>query len=555
MAMNTKQADTALLEQAMAHARAGRAGAAARILAQFPAAQLPLPMLCMRAQLRLHSDGAVAAREDIEVAQSRAPDDPRVADLLASLAMSGGDVDTATALLEAALRRDPRRPRLWYRFGVVLHAAGRYQAALEAHERALALAPDQPEPRISRASVWQIQGRFDDARRELEAVLSQHPDHPDAVVALAAQLEISGETDAGLTLLEPLVTRGQSDPALMLVRARLLRRAGRADKALALLEALDQARLDANQHARVLFLLGELKDQAGRYDQAFGHFKQANELLPGRFDAARYRQRIHAIRNAWTRSAMSRLADLGRSDDGKPDPIFVVGMPRSGTTLVERLLARHPAVHGAGELPGISDIERRLRDGGLVPDPAQLAVEPLRPLADAYLVSAGAGGRARFTDKMPGNFLHLGLIQTLLPRARVIHCRRHPLDTGLSCFAQDFSALGLAWSRRLEHIADYYQGYRSLMDHWVAVLDLPLLNIDYETLVAEPEPCTRRMLEFLGLGWDPACLQPDQGETASTASYAQVTQPIYRSSVGRHRHYAAQLASLAGRLGIETDER
>ncbi len=555
MAMNTEQADTARLGEAVAHARAGRAGAAARILARFPAAQLPLPMLCLRAELGLQAGGAAAARQDIEAARSRSPDDPRVADLLASLAMSGGDVDTAAALLEAALRSDPRRPRLWYRFGVVLHAAGRYEAALEAYERALGLAPALPGPRIGRASVWQIQGRFDDARRELEAVLGQFPEHPDAVTALAAQLEIRGETEAGLALIEPLVARGNLDPELTLVRARLLRRAGRADQALALLESLDQARLAAHPRARVAFLLGDLKDQAGDYEEAFAHFKRANELLPGGFDPARYRQRVDAIRDTWTWPALARLAGLDRHGDAGAGPIFVVGMPRSGTTLVERILARHPAVHGAGELPGIGDIERRLRAGTLVPDLAQLTAEQLRPLADAYLVSAGAGGRLRFTDKMPGNFLHLGLIQTLLPQARVIHCRRHPLDTGLSCFTQDFSSLGLAWSRRLEHIADFYEGYRSLMDHWVAVLDLPLLDIDYETMVAEPEHSTRRMLEFLGLEWDPACLEPDQGGTAATASYAQVARPIYRSSVGRHHHYAAQLAPLARRLGLETDDR
>jgi hypothetical protein len=120
---------------------------------------------------------------------------------------------------------------------------------------------------------------------------------------------------------------------------------------------------------------------------------------------------------------------------------------------------------------------------------------------------------------------------------------------------QDFSGLGLAWSRRIDHIAEYYQGYRSVMEHWTSVLSLPILDLDYESLVVEPEPAIRRMLDFLGLGWDPACLEPGDGDdVAATASYAQARAPIYRSSIGRHRHYADQLALLARRLGVRPDE-
>lgn len=550
MVTDASQIDPGPLRQAMAHARAGRADAAEGILAGFLADQLPVSMLCLRAELRAATGQPEAARADLEIARSRAPDDPRVAVALAGQAMADGRLELAADLLDGALRQDPHRPRLWYRLGVVLHAAGRYEAASRAYERAMALAPSRPEPRIGRAGVWQIQGRFDEARQELEAVLAQVPGHPEALTTLAAQMEIRGQTRAGLALLEPLAERGGLGAEGGLVRARLLRRAGRGDEALKLIEDLEASRLDTGQRARVLFLLGEMRDQAGRHEEAFTCFERANALSPGRFDAGRFRRRVDAVCQAWTREALDRLAGLG---DETEAPVFVVGMPRSGTTLVERTLDRHPAVFGAGELGGMAGIERRLRGEGLSADPADLSPRTLLEHARAYLDAVDAGGHARFVDKMPANFLHLGLIQVLLPRARVIHCRRHPLDTALSCFMQDFSGLGLAWSRRLDHIAEYYLGYRSMMGHWTSVLSIPILDLDYEDLVRAPEAAVRRMLEFLGLDWDPACLEPGGEGVSATASYARAAGPIYLSSIGRHRHYSTQLAPCASRLGMDPD--
>ena len=223
MATNAGQIDQQRLSEALAHARAGRVDAAERALAGFPAERLPLSMLCLRAELRTSSGRADAARTDLEVARSRAPDDPRVAVALAGQAMTDGQLETAADLLDRALRRHPDRPRLWHRYGVVLHAAGRYEAAVQAYERALALAPSRPEPRVGRASVWQIQGRFDQAREELQSVLALAPGHPEASVALASQMEVRGQTEAGLALLEPLAAKGGLGPDGVLVRARLLR--------------------------------------------------------------------------------------------------------------------------------------------------------------------------------------------------------------------------------------------------------------------------------------------------------------------------------------------
>jgi len=570
--MNMAHADPARLEQAMAHLRAGRLSEAEQGLAMLPADTLPLSVLCARAELHLRAGRVDAAKADLETARARAPADPRVIDAAAALAMTVGQFPVATRLLEKALEQAPARPRLWYRLGVVCHAAGAYQRALDAYERALTLAPENVEPRVGRASVWQIQGRFEQSRAELENVLTLAPGHVEALTALAAQYEVRGQPRHGLALLEPLMPTAASGPAeghtaeMALVYARLLRRVGRADAARVVLESMAGKPLTAHQRARLLFARADLHHDAGEFDAAFEGYCRANAVLPGGFDSEQHRRRVSAIQQTWTRAALQNLQGAGTESDA---PVFIVGMPRSGTSLVERILSRHQAINAGGESTGIGDIERRLRGAGQTPDQdqitARIPAQQWRDEARSYLASLGAVSPLRVTDKMPANFLHLGLIQVLFPKARIIHVRRQPLDVALSCFRQDFSAPGLAWSRRLSDIAAYYSDYRRLMKHWRATLDLGLFDLDYESLVAEPENTVRALLDFVGLDWDPACLADAPSVTAAraadaeaitaTASYEQVSRPIYTSAVGRNKDYAQHLAPLVKWFEQVEDDR
>ncbi len=546
----------------MAHLRAGRLREAEQDLGLLPADALPMSALCARAELHLRAGRVDAAKADLDTARARAPGDPRVIDTAAALAMTAGQFDAAIRLLEKALEQTPGRPRLWYRLGVVCHAAGAYQRALDAYERALTLAPGNVEPRVGRAGVWQIQGRFDESRAELESVLALSPGHVEALTALAAQYEVRGQPRHGLALLEPLMTTGANGPAegrtpeMALVYARLLRRTGHPEAARAILESLTPDTLTSHQRARWLFARGDMHHDAGEFDAAFEAYCRANAALPGGFDCERHRARVAAIRQTWTRDTLHSLQNRGSDSDA---PVFIVGMPRSGTSLVERILSRHQSIHAGGESTGIGDIERRLRGSRPAPDPAlitsRVPAARWRDEARSYLASIGAGSHLRVTDKMPANFLHLGLIQVLFPKARIIHLRREPMDVALSCFCQDFSAPALAWSRRLPDIAAYYADYRRLMRHWRATLDVGLFELNYESLVAEPESTVRALLDFIGLDWDAACVADAPSITAgpaavaepiiATASYEQVQRPIYTSAVGRHKDYAQHLAPLA----------
>jgi len=246
-----------------------------------------------------------------------------------------------------------------------------------------------------------------------------------------------------------------------------------------------------------------------------------------------------------------RLDALPRSGRGTDVPVFIVGMPRSGTSLVEQVLASHSQVYGAGELRDIGLLAIRLGiNDENRPYPECLLdmdVRKLRECSGPYLSRLNAGRRkvARVTDKMWQNFEHIGLIELLFPRARVIHCLRNPVDTGWSCYQQSFGTAGPPFAYDLADIGHYYGQYRRLMDHWKEISGLQMTEVIYEDLVHDLEGESRRLIEFLDLDWEDACLRfYENPRIVRTASHAQVKQPVYTSSIGRSARYQAHLEPL-----------
>jgi Tfp pilus assembly protein PilF len=314
-------------------------------------------------------------------------------------------------------------------------------------------------------------------------------------------------------------------------------------------------RLSADERARLHFALGNHYDRTGAFDEAFSHFERANALRRGVFleagrslEPERHRARIDRIIATCDASYFQRTRAMGR-DSGRP--AFIVGMPRSGTSLVEQILASHPEVFGGGELKDVQSMAESLParlgiTGTGYPDClASLDAATARALADQYLRRIGrhSGQAARVTDKMPTNFEHLGFIAALFPQARVIHCVRDPRDVCLSCYFQDFRSMNFAWD--LEVLGEFYGQYERLMAHWGRVLPLPMLEVAYEELVADPEAVSRRLVAFCGQEWSDACLTYHENPRAvRTVSLLQVRQPVYQSSIGRWRHYEAHLQPL-----------
>ena len=289
--------------------------------------------------------------------------------------------------------------------------------------------------------------------------------------------------------------------------------------------------------------IGKACDDLGDYQDAMAHFDAANRIryLDARFDQPGFTDYVERMIKHFTPELFSERAELGTTDE---TPLLIVGMPRSGTTLVEQIVSRQPAIAAGGELVYWTSLAVPPETA----DAADFTQESARALATAYLdvLRRISGAASRVTDKMPSNFLRLGLIHLLLPNARLIHCRRNPIDTCLSIYATLFDGkMDFAASKAA--LALYYKQYARLMNHWRKVLPPDrFTEVEYETLIANREVETRRLIAFTGLDWDEACLQPERNERVlKTASVWQARQPVYASSVERWRRYEPWLGELA----------
>jgi len=309
-------------------------------------------------------------------------------------------------------------------------------------------------------------------------------------------------------------------------------------------EGLLAKQLPLGHEISLRYALGKYFDDVGQYDAAFGHYRQANELTQRygiKYNRAALTQRIDRIIRSFDTRFLRECRDGASASEV---PVLIVGMPRSGTSLTEQILASHPAVFGGGEVTFWNAAYDAYRDaeskGGSGP-------KQIPAMAGRYLdqLAALSGGASRVVDKMPANFMYAGLIHAALPRARIIHMQRHPLDTCLSIYFQNFFNIG-PYANELDDLAHYYGQYVRITNHWRAVLPATaLLEVPYEALIGDQETWTRRMLEFIGLPWDPRCLDFHQTDRAViTASRWQVRQKITATSAGRWRNYEKYVTPL-----------
>jgi len=419
----------------------------------------------------------------------------------------------------------------------VLLAVGRYNEAEDPLRRALKLKPSHLDARISLGVVLALLGRLRDARDCYEKVLRADPHNAKAHVGVG-QLEL---LEGRFAEAEAAFRRAlQSAPDASYAQASLvwLRKMTPADADwLARSEAIVAARLSPTDEATLRFSMGKYCDDVGDYPRAFRNYQRANELqkmTAEPYDRALRARFVDDLIRVYTPEALAATR-AGASDSARP--VFVVGMPRSGTSLVEQILAAHPAACGAGELNfwtiAMRKHESTARQTVLAePVRAKLAQEYLRVLAGH---SADA---ARVIDKMPVNADYLGVIHSVFPNARIIYLQRDPIDTCLSCYFQQFQG-ALNFTMDLADLADYYREHRRLMAHWRRVLPPDtLLDVPYAELTADQEKWTRRILESVGLTWDARCLDfHTSARAVRTASVWQVRQKIYRTSIGRWHHY------------------
>lgn len=465
-----------------------------------------------------------------------------------------GDLVSACAHYDRAIRLQPENAQYHFQLGALEWGLGREEAG-EHFERAVELRPDFAVA-LAALSAWCLQyGQATKAEQASAQAMELAPDDSTVMQSRAAALEVIGELDQAWELIEKLVKRGFVSMPVIRLYGRMSRYRGQQEKALGVISGeLAKGRWRGMDLSRLHLTAADLLDSLGRFDEAFEQARLGNAAAPVQYDAQAHEQTFDSFIAYFTRQKIQSLAGASSRNE---KPVFIVGMPRSGTSLVEQILAAHRQIHGAGELNTMANVWEktvRILGGTSEDDPAcldRLTSAQADALGRAYLepLTALNPAASRITDKMPLNFLHLGLIGRLLPGARVIDCRRDPRDTCLSCYMAFFEG-GNDFKYSLGSASHFYRQYRRLMDHWKSVLDLPILEVCYETLVGNMEAETRRLLTFLDLEWDERCLRfYENKRPVSTSSRQQVRQPLYASSIGRWKNYRRHLSELDPWLG------
>jgi tetratricopeptide (TPR) repeat protein len=465
-------------------------------------------------------------------------------------------VDQARRLCEQILLREKNNANAVAMLGQIAFTQNRFEEAATHMLRAVALKPRDPLAYIVLGEIRTFQGRYDEAIARYDEALGLDPEHPMAVAGKADTYEKSGRPDKARALLEPLVGHNRETAQQAVIQARLDLRDRNYDAVIGLVErhlALGDAEgfilWNLYQH------LGQALERSTRFEEAFAAYEHGNRTVPAHFDPESWVEAVGGIIESFS---PQRFADVPRASHGARDPIFVLGMPRSGSTLVETILDAHPDVAGAGELTAMQELINSisLDIGSNLPYPVcieDLDQNDVDAIAGKYLEQLrAAGSRAKaIVDKYLNNYLHIGMLAVLFPEARIIHCRRHPLDTCFSCFVTTLLPTTHPYACDLAHMGAVFVAYERLMAHWRDVLKIPMLEVRYEALVSDQERLTREMIEYCGLDWDDRCLRFYEGKrVVLTASYDQVNRPIYSSSVGRYRNFEKHLgpvkAALAG---------
>jgi tetratricopeptide (TPR) repeat protein len=523
------------------------------------------------------------ALEACRRASALAPGDPRVWSDLGRVYALQERFAEAERCFRAAVSLDDRHADGWHNLGTTLRRLGRYEEAFEALKRALIIDPQRAGTYLNLGGLLIESQQFDDALECFERAarldpslaraqsrlaahlaaggklrraedlfrrsISLDPAHLEGWLGLGQALEDIGDREAALGCYRNVLTR-DSGHAAALGRYLALLRVSAPDALLAAASAaVDDSRRSHADRALIGYGLAKYQDRQGAFAEAAVAARAANAARrreAGSFDRGAFDARVAAIIENCNARFFAQRRGFGLGTD---QPVFIVGLPRSGTTLTEQIIASHPLLHGAGELPDLPRLAARLSPDAPWKSAQCVAPATSRELAHEYLRALRDGapkGRLRITDKSPFNFFQLGFAGLLFPQARVIHCRRNERDNALSIWLENFNH-EQHYATDFGDLAHLRGGYERLMGHWREVLPLPILEVDYESLVADAETGARRIVEFLGAPWDRRCLDFHQSDrTVQTPSRWQVRQRIYTSSIGRWRSYAPHLPELEG---------
>jgi tetratricopeptide (TPR) repeat protein len=581
----------ALLILGLAHAATGDLDGSIDALTRAVSlrADWPDAWLALADQLRARGDADAADRAYARYIKA-ATRDPRL--MGAAAALCDNRIPEAEALLRAHLGRHPNDVAALRMLAEVAARLLRHRDALRLLERCLELAPGFDAARHNYASVLNRQGRAAEALEQCARLLAKEPHHPGYRSLYAAISANLGNYSDSIAAYESVLKAFPQQPKLWMSYGHALRTTGKLSESiaayrralsmeptlgeawwslanlktlrfsdadmLALRQALARTDLSDEDRLHFEFTLGKALEDAASYEESFARYAAGNALrrkVHG-YDPEENSRFVRGSKNLFTKEFFAARAGAGAQ---ARDPIFIVGLPRAGSTLLEQILASHPLVEGTMELPELPRIARELagpgRDGEdatFLERVASLTGEELRGLGERYLAETRFVRKTEapfFIDKMPNNCLYVGLIHLILPNAVIIDVRRHPLGCCFSCFKQHF-ARGQWFTYGLEDLGRYYRDYVELMAHFDDVLPGRVGRVFYETLISDPEAEIRRLLEHCGLPFDAACLRFHENDRAvRTASSEQVRQPIFRDAMDHWRHYEPWLGPLKQALG------
>jgi Flp pilus assembly protein TadD len=503
---------------------------------------------------------------------------------LGLIAVKSGKLPVAAGLMQNAAKLAPGHAPYHRSLGEVHRRLGAFAQAIECGTNAVRLAPADPEAHYNLALALSDSGANDNAAAQYKKVLTLNPSHNLAANNLGAVLERMGNekdaeqayaraiainprhAEAQNNLGALLSARGdldkaracftaaiEADPAFVHAHYNLstLKKYTPDDPHLKALEAIARkgGAMPAETRLRYCFAIGKAFEDVGRYDEAFAAYHEGNRLKRATFnyDEKQTAESIGAIINGYDKKFAAKKTK------GCPDetPVFILGMPRSGTTLIEQIVSSHSDVHGAGELHDLGNAVSEITGAPAVGNYMQWLKDAdsktLARIGETYVAKLRARDpkALRITDKMPGNFFYVGLIHKILPKAKIIHSVRNPMDTCFSNYSRLFNET-MVFAYDLRELGRYYRNYKRMMDHWHAVLPKgTILDMSYEELVADQETQSRRLIEFCGLAWQDACLEFHKNDRpVKTASIAQVRKPMYKNSIARWERFAKHLAPL-----------
>ncbi len=481
------------------------------------------------------------------------PRQPQARTRLGTIALNDGDSEAALGHFEKAAKANQKNAGMRANVATVHLRRLEYHKAIPHLKKALALDPGLLIALRNLGECLFMLNDLDGARRWLEKALTVAPDNADLQFDLGRLERATGNMAAADTIYRKLIAAGTQVSKAYSGLAATRKFTGDDPELDDIEMLLKQDRLARQERQNLAFSAGKMAADRDEYERAFGHFETANanyESDPGGDDFAAY---IEAMKAAITPDFFRERADFAAQSDR---PVFIFGMPRSGTSLVEQILASHPQFDGADELPFFNAACRQL--GATVKTPelfAQAATgltrRDARRMSREYLdvLSHHSRSARRVSDKLPHNFERLWLLALLFPNAAFIHCRRNPVATCVSCYTNPLNEQH-AYATDLRALGRYYRLYDALMDHWQAVLPVPVMECEYEAVIADPENLSRKLVAHVGLPWHDDCLSFHENRRAvRTLSGAQVRQPVYQSARAAWRHYEAHLEPLMQALG------